>query len=145
MSELIKDRGIFGTNGLTANSKVDPRRVGSGRIRNVYFPAGKNVSLQMNVKLLYQSENVINDIFFGELYQGCGIQGPPRPMRVNYKADVDIGALSSIGFRPSFDDKVMINCPFSRARIDQILTSLGFPSLDTLNSTSTPPARANAR
>lgn len=130
---MLRGSGLGGTGTLTAKSSIAGRKVGFGQIEDLYFPPFKNSTFTMNLKLLYRPDpktGLMGDIAFSELFQACGLAGTaPRPMRVDYDANVNIDILSKVGFVPKFSDKVNINCPFSKDRINEILTRLDFPTL----------------
>ncbi|KAH6591306.1 hypothetical protein BASA61_004984 [Batrachochytrium salamandrivorans] len=89
-------------------------KVGSGsRTAPITFPPKEPMFFTIEFDISYATQEVLtDDPILAELLQGCGfLNSPARPMVIHYKADVVVGVLSSMGYKPSFENDFKINCP----------------------------------
>ncbi|KAJ3077046.1 hypothetical protein HDU98_009447 [Podochytrium sp. JEL0797] len=104
--------------------------VGTGRVSSIYFPAKKTVNYTMNFLLNYTPDPVVGllaDPTVLELADACGITSryspPGRPMRIHYQATSVVAALKPIGYAPTIQNDILINCPVSSSQIQAIIAA----------------------
>jgi hypothetical protein len=128
VSQLLNS-GLGGTENLKSGTTVNGRKVEFGKRTNLYFPSYTTTKFTMAITLSYTPDaktGLFGDITCSEFFQACGLANTPRrSMRVDYSAEVTIGSLSNLGFKPVFVDKVNINCPFSKDALQKIYSQLG--------------------
>ncbi|KAI8908319.1 hypothetical protein EDD86DRAFT_180756, partial [Gorgonomyces haynaldii] len=90
--------------------------IGTGNNTSILFPVNQNVTFAMNFTVIYRPDPSIqelkDDVLLNEIFQSCNIVQPGnRTMTVHYRALAPIKLLQPIGFTPTFEDDLKINCP----------------------------------
>lgn len=92
------------------------------------FQPGMNQTFLMNLTVIYRPDpkyELHNDVVFNEFYKSCGgNNGGHRPMTIRYRAEAPVKLLAWIGFVPTFEDSIRINCPFSQEQIAGLVSNL---------------------
>ncbi|KAI8908318.1 hypothetical protein EDD86DRAFT_247515 [Gorgonomyces haynaldii] len=99
-------------------------QIGKGYRDAQYFPSGQN-----NFTVTYQPDPKIlelkDDVILNEIFQSCNIIQPGnRTMTVHYLAVAPVKVLQPIGFVPTFEDDVKINCPFPQSQLTELISRL---------------------
>eukprot|EP00842_Homolaphlyctis_polyrhiza_P000638 jgi/Hompol1/1575/HPOL_005643-RA len=112
---------------LIINQQTLSHPIGSGNASDVFFPPTASSRFNIVFNLNYSPSNVtglLGDPAFSELLQGCGISSPKRKMLIKYTATTVISLLQLVGITPTFDQQVMIDCPFTDSQIASVVSSI---------------------
>ncbi|KAI8613589.1 hypothetical protein BC830DRAFT_1131593 [Chytriomyces sp. MP71] len=122
-----------------SNSSV----IGTGQVNSIYFPAKTNINYTMIFLLNYTPDPVVGllqDPTVLEIADACGITSrynpPGRPMKIHYKATSVVKVLKPIGYAPTIENDIMINCPVSPSQIQAVIAAVeqGKSAIDALQA-----------
>nr|KAJ3401797.1 hypothetical protein HK105_004413 [Polyrhizophydium stewartii] len=124
-------------------------QIGSGTTNSsITFTPYNNITFLLGFNLDYTTQVQLDqDIAFAELLQGCGFLGTPeRPMTVHYRATATVASLKSLGYRPTFEGDIHVNCPgpVGRALASYNLTNYGIKATTPPRFRSTGAAAATS-
>ncbi|TPX78340.1 hypothetical protein CcCBS67573_g00367 [Chytriomyces confervae] len=114
-------------NYFPSNSSV----IGTGQVNSIYFPSKTNINYTMMFLLNYTPDPVVGllaDPTVLEIADACGITSryspPGRPMKVHYKATSVVKVLKPIGYAPTIENDILINCPVSPGQVAAIVSAV---------------------
>ncbi|KAJ3314801.1 hypothetical protein HDU76_002331 [Blyttiomyces sp. JEL0837] len=98
-------------------------KIGSGNRTNLFFPSKKNSTFQMEFLFKYHPDTevgLILDPALAEVFRACGVIGTRRPTRIDYLATSSVNRLQAIGYAPTVQNYVLINCPATDRQIQEL-------------------------
>ncbi|KAJ3329372.1 hypothetical protein HDU76_008031 [Blyttiomyces sp. JEL0837] len=113
-------------------------QIGSANKSTVIFRAGKNTTYQMIFNLYYKPDpnlGLLQDPVFQELCNVCGITSSPRTSKISYVAKSMVSFLKGLGYEPTVQGDLNINCPASPDQVQAIGIAVlsGMSVQDALN------------
>ena len=111
--------------GSLITGKVDDYKIGQSISKNVNFAQGETTSLNAILQIEYTPNpkyGALNDPSLGEVLRICSSQGRKsnETMKIVNYIDIDIGLLSTFGYKPRIVKDFNIRCPISSAVLEQL-------------------------
>jgi hypothetical protein len=111
--------------GSLLTGKVDDYRIGRSISKNVNFAQGETTSISAILQIEYTPNpkyGALNDPSLGEVLRICSSQGrkSKETMKIVNYIDIDIGILSTFGYKPRIVRDLNIQCPISSVALEQL-------------------------
>ncbi|KAJ3253831.1 hypothetical protein HK103_007692 [Boothiomyces macroporosus] len=105
---------------IYVNNSNMQQKIGNGTFGSILFPPGKTTTFLMNFTVFYspnQQLGATNDPALNEIIQLCVSDpnvplGQNRTTTIRYQANTPISIFTAVGYTPSIQNQLNINCPF---------------------------------